>query len=202
MDLIESNIKKLGNKFIKSKNNNIKYEFGLGESPFGVIKSLDQNLKKYSNKDSYLPSAGLPELRKEIAQFYSKKLGRDINPNQVLIGPGSKNLIFNLFMAFNGRVFVPIPAWVSYLEQLKILKKKHNIINTRFLDDWKINENSLLKNILKYPKDNRILIFNNPHNPTGTYYKRDEVEKLAKPLKADNLFVLCAYSGMSYVFVF
>lgn len=163
---------------------------GFGQSPFPSPNFLLENLKKNIDKNKYLTTQGILPLRKEIANYYSSRDNIEISPDQVIIGNGSKNLIYLLFMVIKARIFITKPCWVSYVDQLKILKKKYHVINTRYLDNYQINQDHLGKSVLKYQDDTKLLVFNNPHNPTGAYYNNQDIENLSKVLKSDNIFIL------------
>ena len=117
---ISKNLEKEGKKIIK---------FGFGQSPFQVPDAVVEELRKNANKKSYLPIQGLRELREAIACYESKKKGKDFNSDQIIIGPGSKELMFLLHMSFDGEVILPTPSWVSYKPQSIIAKNNYNCCN-------------------------------------------------------------------------
>ena len=80
-----SKLKKAGKKI---------YKFGFGQSPFPIPDSIILALKNASSKNTYLPMQGLPELRETIAQFVSSKKSYNYKSDNILIGPGSKELMF------------------------------------------------------------------------------------------------------------
>ena len=70
------------------------YQFGFGQSPFPVPKSIVQALKDNAHQKDYLPSKGLLELRKGISNFLTNKGYKNLNHENIIIGPGSKELMF------------------------------------------------------------------------------------------------------------
>lgn len=87
------------------------YNFGIGQSPFPVPTHVVDALKLYAHEKDYLPAKGLP------ASFHKAKDNIDINPDYVLVGPGSKELMFLLQLVFYGEIIVPTPCWVSYSQR-------------------------------------------------------------------------------------
>ena len=118
---ISKNLEKKGKEVIK---------FGFGQSPFQVPNKIVDELKKNAHKKNYLPIQGLNELREAIARSESKKKNKDLNSDQIIIGPGSKELMFLLHMCFDGEIILPIPSWVSYKPQSIIADNIYHWIDT------------------------------------------------------------------------
>ena len=112
------------------------YKFGFGQSPFPIPESVISELKSNANKHNYLPMQGLEELREEIANFLNKNNKNDFNKEDILIGPGTKELMFLTQIAFKGEVLLPAPSWVSYQPQAFIAKNKVHWIQTTSNSDW------------------------------------------------------------------
>ncbi len=83
------------------------YKLGLGQSPFPVPEAVVNALRLYAPQKDYLHVQGLPELRQAVADFHKKKDGVDRLAENIIIGPGSKELLFLLQMVFNGEVIIP-----------------------------------------------------------------------------------------------
>ena len=101
-------LKKAGKKIFK---------FGFGQSPFQIPEDVVNELKKNSHQNKYLPMQGLSELRDAVALYTSNKKGNNYKADNVIIGPGSKELMFLLHILFDGDVILPAPSWVSYAPQ-------------------------------------------------------------------------------------
>ena len=97
------------------------YKFGFGQSPFPVPEVVVEALKKYANEKAYLPVEGLYSLREAVANYYINQENIDILPDNVLIGPGSKELMFILQMVFDCTTIIPSPILVSFESQSIIL---------------------------------------------------------------------------------
>jgi aspartate aminotransferase len=168
------------------------YNFGIGQSPFPVPIPVVDALKLYAHENKYLPAKGLPVLREAVADFHKAKDNLDINPDYVLVGPGSKQLMFLLQLAFYGEIVVPTPCWVSYVPQAKILGKKVNLIHTSFEDRWHITPQHL-EEFLEKEQDvyrPRILVLNYPGNPDGLTYTPDQIKKIAEVARKYELILL------------
>ena len=98
------------------------YKFGFGQSPFPVPESIVSALKNNANKNTYLPMQGLEELRSTIASYLNKNNNNNFKSEDVLIGPGTKELMFLTQIAFQGEVLLSAPSWVSYQPQALIAK--------------------------------------------------------------------------------
>ena len=96
------------------------FHFGFGQSPFPVPRILQEELRKNVHQKDYLPTRGLWRLRECIAQHYQKKRDYLLEPEGIVIGPGSKELIFQSLFILQGAVLIPAPSWVSYGPQVQI----------------------------------------------------------------------------------
>ncbi len=80
------------------------FHMGFGESRFPVHPQIAQALRDNVHQRSYLPALGIPALRQRIAAFYGQQLNMEITPEQVVIGPGSKSLLYAMMVALDGDV--------------------------------------------------------------------------------------------------
>ena len=97
------------------------YKFGFGQSPFPIPNSIILALKNAANKNTYLPMQGLEELRTAIANDLNKSSKNYFEMDDIVVGPGTKELMFLTQIAFNGDILLPAPSWVSYHPQALIL---------------------------------------------------------------------------------
>ena len=89
------------------------FKFGFGQSPFKVPEDVVRELKNNAHQNKYLPMQGLSELRNAVAKYTSKKKNYDYKSENVIIGPGSKELMFLLHVIFDGEIILPAPRGVS-----------------------------------------------------------------------------------------
>ena len=85
-------------------------KFGFGQSPFPVPDKVVDELKKNAHQKSYLPIQGLNELRAAISTYESKKKNKNFSSEQIIVGPGSKELMFLLHVSNNGNIILPDPS--------------------------------------------------------------------------------------------
>jgi len=164
------------------------YGFAFGQSPFPVPKLIQDTLVKNADKGAYAAVPGIPELRSAISKYNKHYFGMDIASERIYVGPGTKELIFNLLEILHGTVILPTPAWLGYLPQIRFLKKNYHMLPTRA--NKKISPNDLRKLALRLQDRQKIMILNNPHNPTGLLYDRLELEELAHDRREQNITVL------------
>ena len=89
------------------------YKFGFGQSPFPIPNSIILALRNAADKNTYLPMQGLEELRLAIANDLNKNNNNQFESGDIIIGPGTKELMFLTQIAFNGDILLPAPSWVS-----------------------------------------------------------------------------------------
>lgn len=178
-------------KYLKEKGRHI-YRLGLGQSPFPVPLPIVDALKQNAHQKDYLPAEGLWQLRQAVAEFHRRKDGVDADPDCVIIGPGSKELMFILQIVFYGELLVPTPCWVSYMPQANIIGKKVSLVHTRREDRWLISA-KVLREHLRRQNDRfrpRILILNYPSNPVGCTHTEEELKELAEVAREFELILL------------
>jgi aspartate aminotransferase len=166
------------------------YLLGLGQSPFPVPRPVVEELKNNSHQKNYLPVKGLPELRKAVATYHHRTQGMKYTENDVLVGPGSKELMFLLQLVYYGDLVIPTPSWVSYAPQAHIIGRHVRWLTTHAEDDWHLTSDELEKLCREDPGRPRIVILNYPANPTGRTYKIDELKSLAKVARKHKTLLL------------
>ena len=179
-------INEISNKLLDEGKN--VYKFGLGQSPFPVPEILIETLKKNAHQKDYLNVSGLLKLREVVAKYHSKKNLYNYSEDNVIIGPGSKELIFQCQMVTEMPLLLPKPSWVSYEPQAKILKKDVNWIDTSKNTNWHLSAHALKDYCKNNEYKSQLLILNSPNNPTGT--NNEELEELSKICKENNIIVI------------
>lgn len=166
------------------------YRLGFGQSPFPVPEEVVESLKNAAHIKDYLPVKGLLELRRAVADFNRRTLDIESDAEQVLVGPGSKELIFNLQMAFDGDLMLPSPSWVSYEPQAQLANKKVIWVDTEESQDWKLTPEKLDAACLLNPNRAKILILNYPNNPVGNSYSESELKALSEVFRRREILVI------------
>ena len=146
------------------------YNLGLGENPMPGPIDLKKTIIEKANLKHYTNAKGIDEIRQKL------------NTENVIVGNGLKPLIYLTQLAFSklypeGTIFHIIPYWTSYHEQIKHLNI--NYVEIPCNNKWKVTYNGLDK-ALKNASYPRLVIFNNPNNPSGCIYNETELHKLSK----------------------
>ena len=186
----ESNKLKKGGKKV--------YKFGFGQSPFPVPESIVSALRINADKHTYLPMQGLEDLRLAIANYLNKNNNNDFKQDDIVIGPGTKELMFLTQIAFQGEVLLPAPSWVSYLPQALIAKNKVHWIQTTGNSNWFPTAEQLENKIKSIKNKNLLLFINSPNNPSGTVCKN--LQEIASVAKKNKLIILSdeIYSQLTF----
>lgn len=165
------------------------YNFGLGENMLPQPKELIEAIHKYSDKKQYIPVSGIPELNQQIKNQYSNN---NYHIDNIIFGNGLKELLFLIQLSFDGIIFHITPSWVSYEEQIKILNKHDKLVQipTTYENNYKVTSLQLDKVLKKYHSKKKLIIFNNPNNPTGIMYNKEEIVSLGHILHKHNCIVL------------
>ena len=184
-------------KDLELKGKNV-FKFGFGQSPFNVPENVILELKNNAHHNNYLPMQGLSELRSAIAKFTTSRKNYEYKKENILIGPGTKELMFLLQILFDGDVLLPSPSWVSYEPQAIIGRNKVHWISTRRENNWFPTAEDIEKIILKNKNKNYLLFLNSPNNPSGQIC--ENLEELSNTIKKYNILVLSdeIYSELSF----
>ena len=165
------------------------YRIGFGQSPFPVPERIVEALRRHAPCKEYLPVRGLASLREAVADHHRRLDGIDANADGVLIGPGSKELIFLLQLVFRGDVLIPSPSWVSYAPQARILGRRPRPVPTEFDGGWKVDPERLVASCAEGGGP-YLLILNYPNNPVGNTYSAAELEALAETARRRRILIL------------
>ena len=167
-------------------------KFGLGQSPFPVPDSVVEGLRLHAPQKDYLPVKGLPLLREAVADFHRRKDGIPAQAEGVLIGPGSKELVFLLQLVFNAEIIIISPCWVSYIPQAKILGKEISIIHSSYENKWQLTPR-LFHDFLKKRNSTSkpaLMILNYPGNPDGVSFLEEDLVEIASMAREHNILIL------------
>ncbi len=149
-------------------------------------KAIDENYSKYS------PAAGYLSTREAICGKLDRENGLKYTPAQIVVGNGAKQELCNAVLALvnpGDEVIIPMPAWVSYVEMVRLAEGKVIEIWAGVEQNFKITPEQLEAAIT--PKT-RMIILNNPSNPTGSVYSQEEMKGLADVLAKHPEIVILA----------
>jgi aspartate/methionine/tyrosine aminotransferase len=164
---------------------------GQGFPDFGwpepLIDEAARLLKDGSNQ--YPPSRGLPELRDAVAAHYKRWHGLSLTADHVLVTSGATEAIAAIILATVGpgdEVVVIAPAYDAYAP---LIRRAGGVVREVALrpPEWRLDEEVLRATV---SGRTRLLILNNPHNPTGRLFTRDELEAVASVARDRDLLVL------------
>jgi aspartate aminotransferase len=174
------------------------FKFGFGQSPFQIPSDIVNELKDNAYQNKYLPMQGLLELREVVAKYTSNKKNYNYQSKNVIIGPGSKELMFLLNVLFDGDIILPVPSWVSYAPQAILGRNKVQLIQTKRQNNWFPTGSEIEKVISKNKDKNYLLFLNSPNNPSGQIC--ENLEEISEITKKYNLIVLSdeIYSELSF----
>lgn len=156
----------------------------VGEPDFNTPDFIKEAAKKAidDNFSRYTPVPGTLSLRKAVAAKLKRENGLDFTPEQIVVGNGAKQELCNVILSLVNRgdeVIIPTPAWVSYVEMVKLAEGKAIEVYAGVDQEFKITPRQLEDAIT--PKT-RMILLNSPSNPTGSIYSREELKGLADVL--------------------
>ncbi len=157
---------------------------GAGEPDFDTPQNVKDAAKAAidSGKTKYTAVDGLPELKKAICAKFERENGLKYTPNQVSVGTGGKQILYNALMATcnpGDEVIIPAPYWVSYPDMVLLAGGTPVAVAAGIETDFKLQPEQLEAAIT--PKT-KWFIFNSPSNPTGAGYTRAELKALTDVL--------------------
>jgi aspartate/methionine/tyrosine aminotransferase len=138
----------------------------------------------------YGPSAGLPELRQTIADYVSRTRSVKVSPDEVVVVPGGKPIIFFTMLALideGDEVIYPNPGFPIYESMIHYVGGRAVPIHIREDRDFSVAVDELSALVTDRTK---LIILNSPHNPTGGVMERRDVEQVAKIIGDRNILVL------------
>ncbi|MBG02460.1 MAG: aspartate aminotransferase, partial [Rhodospirillaceae bacterium] len=157
---------------------------GAGEPDFNTPEFIQEAAIKAmrDGKTKYPPVPGIPELREAVCRKFERENGLKYSPDQIQIGVGGKQIIFNAMMATlnpGDEVIIPAPYWVSYPDMVLLAEGEPVFVDCPQSDNFKLQPAALEAAIT--PKT-KWIILNSPSNPTGAGYSWDEMKAITDVL--------------------
>lgn len=165
----------------------------VGEPDFHTPEHIKEAAKRAvdENFTFYTPVPGYMSLRKAVAEKLCRENGLDFAPEQIVVSGGAKQALCNVILSTinpGDEVIIPTPAWVSYVEMVKLAEGKNVLVPADIKQDFKITPEQLEAAIT--PKTRMVLICS-PSNPTGSVYSKEELQGLVNVIaKYPNILVL------------
>ncbi|ULH16914.1 pyridoxal phosphate-dependent aminotransferase [Deinococcus sp. KNUC1210] len=141
-------------------------------------------------KTRYTQVQGIPELRETIAAKLKRENGLDYTPDQVTVGTGGKQSLFNAFFALldpSDEVLIPAPYWVSYPEMVSFAGGVPVAVPTRPEDGYRLDVEALRAAITPRTK---LIVLNSPGNPTGAVFPEETLRAVAELAQERGLFIV------------
>ncbi|RUO24023.1 aspartate aminotransferase [Aliidiomarina minuta] len=176
------------------------FKLGLGQSPFPVPAHVQQALREHAGEKDYLAVKGLPALRQGISGYLQRTQGLDYDADNILIGPGTKELMFIMQLTYYGDLVIPSPSWVSYAPQARIIGRNLHWLSTSLDTGLGVTAKSLQALCEQDPELPRLLIINYPSNPTGLSYSEEQLREIAEVARRYRVLVLSdeIYGGVNF----
>ena len=167
-------------------------DFSVGEPDFPTPANIKDAAKAAidGNFTKYTPNDGIRDLKAAIIHRLKEDHKLEYKPNQILVSAGAKHSLYNLFMATINRdeeVIIPTPYWVSYPQQVLMVKGKPVIVPTKEENGFRLTPDELKAHI---NFNTKAIIINNPSNPTGSAYPRDWLNEICEIAVNEGLLIV------------
>lgn len=182
--------------------------FGAGEPDFNTPDNINMAAIAAicEGKTKYTPAAGIIPLRKAIAEQLKRDCGLDYDYTQIVVASGAKHSVYIALLAITNpgdEIIIPAPFWVSYYEMVKMTGGTPVILETGEAQGFKITAEQLESAI---NENTKCVMLNNPSNPTGMVYTREELQSIADVCAKHDLYILAdeiyyklVYDGVEFV---
>lgn len=184
--------------------------FGAGEPDFNTPDHIKQaaELALKNNVTRYTPAAGTLTLKKAVCHRMMADYGVEYKPSEVVVSSGAKHCVYlalRTLVNIGDEIILPAPFWVSYIEMIKMVGGTPVVVTTEESAQFKLTPEQLRASIT--PKT-KAIILNNPSNPTGMMYSREELVALTKIciendlyIIADEIYYCLVYDGLKFTSV-
>ncbi len=182
--------------------------FGAGEPDFNTPEYIRNGAKEALDKGmtKYTPASGTPALKTAICKKMQRDNDLTYGVSDVVVSNGAKHALHNAIQAVveeGDEVIIPAPFWLTYPELVKLAGGVPVFVYTKEEDGFKLTADALEKAITD---KTRAIILNNPNNPTGAVYTKDEIYSLAKVIEktdicviSDEIYEVLNYTGEKVV---
>ena len=184
--------------------------FGAGEPDFNTPDHIKAAAEQaiHNNVTRYTPASGTLSLKKAICNRVQEDCGVEYKPSQVVVSSGAKHCVYLALRTLvnpGDEIILPAPFWVSYLELIKMVGGEPVVVTTKEEARFKLTPEQLRASIT--PKT-KAIILNNPSNPTGMMYSREELQAITDVcvkhdlyIIADEIYYCLVYDGLKFTSV-
>lgn len=176
-------------KEMQSRGENV-INLAAGQPDFETFSEVKNAIKKavIKGNNKYSAPAGMPLLKESVVGLIRRDYGIKYQSNEIIITNGAKQGLYSLFQVLLNKgdeVIIPIPAWVSYVEQVKLAVGRPVLVKTS--KNFHLDIQEIKNNITKKTK---LIVLNSPNNPTGAVYSKQELLALNKLIFHKNIFII------------
>ena len=180
--------------------------FGIGQPDFPTPEHIREAAKKALDEGftGYTETAGIPELREAIAEYLSRY--GNVDPDEVVVTTGAKTALFIALAAYlrpGDEIIVPEPSYYAYSQIAKYFGAKPVFVPMKFGPDGFSLDIEAIEDAVT--EKTRIIVINNPQNPTGAVFDKEQVQGLMEIARKHNLIVVAdeiydnfVYEGASF----
>jgi aspartate aminotransferase len=169
--------------------------FGVGQPDIPTYDHIIEAAKEALDErfTGYTETAGIPELRNAIADYLNSRYGADVKPTEIIVTPGGKGAVFlavSSYLSPGDEIIVPEPSYPAYPEVAKFLGAKVTYVPLKWLGPergFELDIELIRKSITPRTK---IIVVNNPQNPTGALFSPKQVEEMMEIAKEYNVSLL------------
>lgn len=176
--------------------------FGAGEPDFNTPENIKEAgiAAIRANQTRYTPTPGIAELRQAASDRLAADFGLTYAPTQIVAASGAKHSLYIALRTLvnpGDEVILPAPYWVSYYELIKMVGGVPVVVSASEQEGFKMTAGKLAAAVTAKTK---ALILNNPSNPTGMLYSREELQAVAEICLKNDVYVIAdeIYSGLVY----
>ena len=176
--------------------------FGAGEPDFNTPDHIKAaaNQAIAENVTRYTPASGTVALKEAVCKRMRQDCGLDYKPSQVVISSGAKHCVYIALRALvdpGDEVILPAPFWVSYLEMVRMVGGVPVVVTAEESNRFKMTAEQLAAAVTPRTK---ALVLNNPCNPTGMMYSREELASIARVCVEKDIYIISdeIYYGLVY----
>jgi len=166
------------------------FHMGFGESRFPVHPLMAKALSENASRHSYVSLQGIRELRENVSDFYNRHFNLDTQPDQIILGVGSKSLLYAVMHSLPGDVILPTPAWVSYKDQVKLAGRHVVTFPLDYDSGFQVSIDALDRAKKQTSPGPCMIVLTNPNNPTGTILSKENVEEVAAYCNENDIYIL------------
>lgn len=169
--------------------------FGVGQPDIPTFQHIIDEAKKALDAKftGYTETPGIKELREAVVEYLNSRYGSDVKPTEVIITPGAKGSIFLALSAYlnpGDEIVVPEPSYPAYPEVARFIGARPVFVPLKWLGPaggFVLDVEAIEAMITPRTK---VIVVNNPHNPTGALFTPSQVEKIYEIAKEHNIMVL------------